>query len=75
MLIKLKSFKYYKYFENMSWIFSEKVLRMGVGLFVGVWAARYLGPEQYGVLSYNGFLEYTEIHKKMTISILEIFYI
>ena len=25
---------------------------MGVGLFVGVWIARYLGPEQFGQLSY-----------------------
>ena len=25
---------------------------MGVGLFVGAWVARYLGPEQYGLLSY-----------------------
>jgi O-antigen/teichoic acid export membrane protein len=25
---------------------------MGVGLFVGVWVARYLGPEQFGILSY-----------------------
>lgn len=25
---------------------------MGVGLFVGVWIARYLGPEQYGLLSF-----------------------
>ncbi len=30
----------------------EKILRMGVGLFVGVWVARYLGPEQFGLLSY-----------------------
>lgn len=25
---------------------------MGVGLFVGVWIARYLGPEQFGLLSF-----------------------
>lgn len=30
----------------------EKVLRMFVGLFVGVWVARYLGPERYGLFSY-----------------------
>jgi len=30
----------------------EKILRMGVALFVGVWIARYLGPEQFGLLSY-----------------------
>jgi len=41
-----------KYFKNTSWLFAEKILRMIVGLFVGVWIARYLGPEQYGLLSY-----------------------
>lgn len=31
---------------------AEKILRMFVGLFVGIWVARYLGPEQFGLLSY-----------------------
>jgi len=34
---------------NTGWLFADKVLRMGVGLFVGVWIARYLGPEQFGL--------------------------
>ena len=41
-----------KYFKNTSWLFGEKILRMVVGLFVGVWIARYLGPEQFGTFSY-----------------------
>jgi len=41
-----------KYFKNTSWLFGEKVLRLCVGIFVGVWIARYLGPEQFGVFSY-----------------------
>jgi len=41
-----------RYFANTSWLFAEKVLRMVVGLFVGVWVARYLGPEKFGLLSY-----------------------
>jgi O-antigen/teichoic acid export membrane protein len=41
-----------KYFKNTSWLMGEKILRMGVGLFLGVWIARYLGPEQFGLLSY-----------------------
>jgi len=41
-----------RYFANTSWLFAEKVLRMVIGLFVGVWVARYLGPEKYGLLSY-----------------------
>jgi len=38
--------------DNISWLFFDKILRMGVGVIVGVWIARYLGPEQFGVLSY-----------------------
>lgn len=41
-----------KYFMNTSWLFGEQVLRMFVGLFVGIWVARYLGPEQFGILNY-----------------------
>ena len=41
-----------RYFKNTSWLFAEKILRMTVGLFVGIWVARYLGPEQFGLLSY-----------------------
>lgn len=41
-----------KYFKNTSWLFGEKILRMIVGLFVGIWVARYLGPEQFGLFSY-----------------------
>jgi O-antigen/teichoic acid export membrane protein len=38
--------------HNAGWLFFDNILRMGVGLFVGVWVARYLGPDQYGQLSY-----------------------
>ena len=41
-----------KYFANTSWLLGEKILRMVVALFVGIYVARYLGPEQYGLLSY-----------------------
>lgn len=39
-------------FTNISWLMVEKVLRMFVGLFVGIWMARYLGPEQFGLYHY-----------------------
>jgi len=56
MIQKLKSLKnhqgFMKYFKNTSWLFAEKILRMIVGLFIGVWVARYLGPEQFGTFSY-----------------------
>jgi O-antigen/teichoic acid export membrane protein len=38
--------------NNAGWLFANNILQMGVGLFVGVWVARYLGPEQYGLFSY-----------------------
>jgi len=37
---------------NTSWLFADKILRMGVGLLVGVWIARYLGPRQFGLWNY-----------------------
>ena len=46
-----------KYFANTSWLMGERILRMGVSLFVGIYVARYLGPERYGLLSYaNSFV-------------------
>lgn len=41
-----------KYFRNTGWLFGEKLLRLGVGLFVSVWVARYLGPAQFGLYNY-----------------------
>ena len=49
-LLKHKGF--IKYFKNTSWVLIEKIIRFTVGLFVGVWVARYLGPERFGLLSY-----------------------
>jgi O-antigen/teichoic acid export membrane protein len=37
---------------NTGWLLGDKILRMGVGLLVGVWVARYLGPEQFGLMNY-----------------------
>ena len=46
-----------KYFANTSWLLGERILRMAVSLFVGIYVARYLGPENYGLLSYaNSFV-------------------
>jgi len=46
-----------KYFANTSWLMGERILRMAVSLFVGIFVARYLGPERYGLLSYaNSFV-------------------
>jgi O-antigen/teichoic acid export membrane protein len=38
--------------SNAAWQFADNILRMVINLSVGVWVARYLGPEQLGVFSY-----------------------
>lgn len=38
--------------SNSGWLFADKLMRMGIGLFVGVWIARYLGPDAFGQLNY-----------------------
>lgn len=39
--------------ENLSWIFVDKAMRVVIGLFIGAWMARYLGPDQLGQLNYS----------------------
>jgi len=41
-----------KYLANTSWLMMDKVLRLFLGVFVGAWVARYLGPENYGILGF-----------------------
>ena len=38
--------------SNTGWLLAQRLLQMGVGLFVGVWVARYLGPEEFGLFNY-----------------------
>lgn len=42
-----------KYFSNTSWLFFDKIFRMGVGFFIIIYLTRYLGPEKFGILSYS----------------------
>ena len=49
-LISNTGFK--KYFFNTGWLMLDKVLRLFLGLFVGVWVARYLGPKNFGILNF-----------------------
>ncbi len=41
-----------KIFKNISWLLSERIFRIFGGLFVGAWVARYLGPNDFGILNY-----------------------
>ncbi len=56
MITKLTALKkhagFIRYFQNTSWMMAEQFLRIIAGLFIGIWIARYLGPEQFGLLSY-----------------------
>lgn len=56
MLNKLKSLPnhqgFMRYFKNSAWLLGEQMLRMIAGVLVGIWVARYLGPEQFGIFSY-----------------------
>ena len=42
-----------KYFKNTSWLLSERFFRLSINLFVGIWVANYLKPENYGLLNYS----------------------
>jgi len=57
MLSKLKSLKnhrsFMKYFKNTSWLFIERIFKMGIGFFVVIYLTRYLGPKNFGLLSYS----------------------
>ncbi len=50
--INFKSETFKRYFKNTSWLFAEKILRILISFLVTVLVIRYLGPEQFGLLSY-----------------------
>lgn len=48
ILSKLK-----KYIYNIGWLFAGKIFRMIFSMLTGIWVARYLGVDQFGILSYS----------------------
>jgi O-antigen/teichoic acid export membrane protein len=42
-----------KIIRNIGWLSAERLIRMALSFFVGVYVIRYLGPEQFGKLSYS----------------------
>jgi O-antigen/teichoic acid export membrane protein len=51
---------------NINWLIFENLVQIASGLVVGVWVARYLGPEGYGIISYavafvTIFLTFTDL--------------
>lgn len=45
--------KFAAYVRNTGWLLFEQLFRMVMALFVGVWVARYLGTERFGLYSYS----------------------
>lgn len=43
-----------RYFKNTGWMFIGQALSLVASFFVGVWVARYLGPNNYGLVNYAG---------------------
>ncbi len=41
-----------KYFKNTSWLFAEKVFKLVLSFVVNIYIIRYLGPTEFGILSY-----------------------
>ncbi|NBV41745.1 flippase [bacterium] len=39
--------------QNSGILFVDKAIRLGAGLLVGLWVARYMGPENYGLFGYG----------------------
>jgi O-antigen/teichoic acid export membrane protein len=56
MIVKLRALKNQvlsrPYAVNALWLFGEKILRMCTSLFIGIWVARYLGANRFGMFSY-----------------------
>lgn len=49
----MKSNGFKKYVSNTFWMTFEKIVRLTINLFVGVWLARYLGPSKFGLLNFG----------------------
>jgi len=41
-----------KILNNITWLFFDKILKLGIGVFVIAMLSRYLKPEQFGLLNY-----------------------
>lgn len=41
-----------RYFANTGWMFAGQMVSLLLSFFIGAWVARYLGPTNYGTVSY-----------------------
>jgi O-antigen/teichoic acid export membrane protein len=49
----IRSSGFRKYFANTSWLFLDRVIRLGLTLLVGIAVTRHLGAELFGQLNYS----------------------
>ena len=49
----ISSSAFRRYFVNTSWLVAEKIFSSLIIFAVGVYVARYLGPDRLGLLSYS----------------------
>lgn len=54
--MKLKNKSILKFISNTGWILFKEIYAVLVSLIVGSLSARYLGPSNYGLISYGGAL-------------------
>lgn len=52
MITKIKHFLTLKTLQNGLWLFLDKIVRLGIGLFVSAFVARYLGVDFFGKWNY-----------------------
>ena len=52
LLALTRSKGFVKYFQNTSWLVVDRVVNLAIAFGVGVLVARYLGPSDYGLLSF-----------------------
>jgi O-antigen/teichoic acid export membrane protein len=43
---------YFAYFDNIVWLAGERAIQFALAFFVGAYVARFLGPDQFGLLGY-----------------------
>ena len=53
LLVSSRNKSVSKYLHNSGWMLVEHLAKVISGIFVGIYVARYLGPEYFGVLSYS----------------------
>lgn len=50
--IRFGSDAFKKYLANTSWLFADRIIKLILTLVVGIYLVRYLGPSDFGILSY-----------------------